>query len=219
MKDASFVAASIAHRDGLFADREGEAPGPPTFEGRHAAIVLHEARFDTRLVMPKQKVQGIIDLSRARCDTLEDFADGWPAQWPDPKKPRAARCDGRECVEEGGRTVEVQHLDLDGFVFAHLEHPSGVQDGDEKAEEHGGFWSWFHRRKGDAQDVAQARIRWLEAQSARAIQTHFNPQPWRQTAAVLRDMGYDEEAREILIRRRVRQRRADNTPPLRVAGK
>lgn len=205
---ANLTAASLAHRDCLFMDSESKTPEAPAFEGRHMAIDLTEARIDGRLVMPNDSanVRGIVDLSRARCDTLEDFSDGWPAPWPQAREGRVELCDGRECFEEDRRTVDVQHLDLDGFEFAHLANPAGV-DG---------------RREPDASasdGIAKARIRWLEAQSRRALVTDFNPQPWRQTAKVLREMGYDEEAREVSVRRRVRQRQAATTPfPRRVVS-
>jgi hypothetical protein len=139
--------------------------------------------------MPDRCPEGIVDLSRARCDTLEDLASGWPA----PLQPRADACETRVCVSapEGQRT-EIQHFVLDGFDYQFLEHPSGSADG--------------------AGEVAAARSNWLAGQSVEELRTHFNPQPWRQTATVLRSMGYDEAAQDLSIQRRVRQRFSASTP-------
>ncbi|MCG2840353.1 hypothetical protein L6Q21_05090 [Sandaracinobacter sp. RS1-74] len=154
------------------------------------ALNLVEARIEGRLVLPREKPQGVVNLARARCDTLEDFRSGWP----DPLPKGADSCEGRRCVPgPGGRPLEVQHLVLDGFEYSHLEHPAGVPG----AEGH----------------VAEARQAWLAGQSAADLKTHFNPQPWRQASVVLKGMGYDEAAQSIAIERRVRQRMADGVRP------
>ena len=150
------------------------------------AISLVEARVDGRLVLPEQCPDGIVDLSRAHCDTLEDRAAGWPP--PLAKGKRA--CGARVCIAEQS---DVQHFILDGFEYDHLEFPTG--------EEH------------DTGNVAAARIRWLTSQSAQHLVKHFNPQPWRQAASVLRAMGYEEAAQAVAIERRVRQRISDGVSP------
>lgn len=154
------------------------------------ALNLVEARIEGRLVLPRAAAQGVVNLARARCDTLEDFRSGWPA--PLPKGMDA--CEGRRCVEgPDGRRIEVQHLVLDGFEYSHFEHPAGVP--------------------GAEGNVAEARQAWLAGQSASDLKTHFNPQPWRQASVVLKGMGYDEAAQAIAIERRVRQRMADGVRP------
>ena len=154
------------------------------------ALNLVEARIEGRLVLPRLLARGVVNLARARCDTLEDFRSGWPA--PLPKGANA--CEERRCVDgPDGRRIEVQHLVLDGFEYSHLEHPAGVPG----AEGH----------------VAEARQSWLAGQSAADLKHHFNPQPWRQTSVVLKAMGYDEAAQSIAIERRVRQRMADGVRP------
>ncbi|MCG5537354.1 hypothetical protein [Halorhodospira sp. 9622] len=55
------------------------------------------------------------------------------------------------------------------------------------------------------------RIKWLDRQSAEGMATHFNPQPWRQTASVLRRMGYYVAAKEVAIARLRRERRAPDS--------
>ncbi len=154
------------------------------------ALNLVEARIEGRLVLPRELARGVVNLARARCDTLEDFRTGWP-----PPLPKGAdMCETRRCATaQDGRVFEVQHLVLDGFEYSHLEHPAGVPG----AEGH----------------VAQARQAWLAGQSASDLKTHFNPQPWRQAAVVLKAMGYDEAAQAISIERRVRQRMADGVRP------
>lgn len=154
------------------------------------ALNLVEARIEGRLVLPRELPRGVVNLARARCDTLEDFRSGWPA--PLPKG--ADMCDTRRCVEgPEGRRIEVQHLVLDGFEYSHLEHPAGLP--------------------GAEGNVAEARQAWLAGQSAADLKTHFNPQPWRQASVVAKGMGYDEAAQAIAIERRVRQRMADGVRP------
>jgi len=90
--------------------------------------MLQEARIDGRLVMPDQCPEGIVDLSRARCDTLEDSSVGWPP----PLVPGERLCAERTCVDVGEgyadirQQAEVQHFVLDGFEYAHLEFPTGA---------------------------------------------------------------------------------------------
>ena len=77
-----------------------------------AVISLVDARLD-RLIMPDKAADrplGIVDLSRARVGSYEDFAEAWP-----PPKLRSRR--GQD---------DHDHLVLDGFVYEHLETPSGI---------------------------------------------------------------------------------------------
>jgi len=68
---------------------------------------------------------------------------------------------------------------------------------------------WY---KANSHDIALARARWLNGQPEGDLVSHFNPQPWRQAALVLREMGYDDAARSIAIQRRARERLADDIP-------
>jgi len=192
-QDATIVAATLARERGNLPEALGSANAAVAAADeerqhrlRHHALVFQEARIEGRLVLPESCPEGIVDLSRARCDTLEDFADGWPP----PITRGTAACDGRVCVGE----TDVQQLVLDGFEYAHLANPSGVPGA-----------------AGDAGRIAAARIAWLAGQAAGALKRHFHPQPWRQAALTLRAMGHDEAAQKIAIERRVRQRMADET--------
>ena len=196
LSGARFVAATVARLRGELDKGLGEAANRADEARqerfRHHAIALQEARIDGRLVMPTLCPEGIMDLSRASCDTLEDDRRGWPA----PLGQQASACDDRLCITPPGEdTAEIQHLVLDGFEYRFLEYPSGRAD-------HGA-------------DIAEARAAWLASQSIEEIRVHFNPQPWRQAATVLRAMGHDEEAQELSIERRVRQRLARDTPRFR----
>lgn len=156
---------------------------------RHHALVLREALFDGRLILPETCPEGIVDLSRARCDTLEDLVAGWQP----PLVAGAPACDDRVCVTEDGNQMDIQHIVLDGFECKHFEHPDGTES-----------------PYGD--NVGAARIAWLAGQPAGDLRTHFNPQPWRMTAAVLRAMGYEKAGDRISIERRTRQRLSEGTP-------
>lgn len=190
---ATFVAASFARARGLI-DRHSEKPSGAIEQERqerfrHHAIVLHEARIAGRLVMPSERPDGIIDLSRASCDTLEDFSDGWA---PHLERGKSGHPERTEALGPDLSPVDIRHIVLDGFEYRHFEFPSGAANGNK--------------------DVAEARGHWLCGQPEGDLRTHFNPQPWRQAATVLRAMGYDEAAQKISIERRVRQRLADDMP-------
>lgn len=174
----------------------GDAPHnsnyDPVLDERYdeLAINLVDARAD-RLVMPhavEDRPRGIIDLSRAHVGSYEDAA----AAWPPPARGRSA--------EKRGRTLDgrdIDHLVLDGFLYEHLENPAG-QPGDGP----------MAKRE---QNAALMRTRWLEGQSALDLDRHFKPQAWMQVARRLSAQGYHDEAREIAIARRRRQRRSPST--------
>jgi hypothetical protein len=148
-----------------------------------AVISLVDARLD-RLIMPERaddRPVGIVDFSRARVGSYEDFADAWP---PTKSKPKRGEEDN-------------DHLVLDGFVYEHLETPSGIT-----------AINAGNRRSVDA---AVMRTRWLEAQSRDDVATHFKPQAWIHLARRFSAQGYHDNARDIAIERRRRQRRSATT--------
>jgi hypothetical protein len=151
------------------------------------ALSLVDARAD-RLVMPETEAdrpRGIVDLSRAHVGSYEDIAAAWPPP-PNAKGPdkRAMSSDGRD----------IDHLILDGFIYEHLENPAGDPGGDQP------------KAKGE-RNAARMRTRWLEGQSTADLDRHFKPQAWMQLARRLSAQGYQDEAREIAIARRRRQRK------------
>jgi hypothetical protein len=157
----------------------------------HVALDLSEARVG-HLVLPdtpETRPRGIVDLSRARVGTFTDFA----AAWPPPVERQARRCPSRAC-DEFARDAD--HLVLDGFEYEHLDNPDGAPPG----------------QGGGPGRIAEVRRRWLHAQSRIDVFTHFRPQPWRQLAKVLAAEGYEDEAREIAIERRIALRFVDGAP-------
>ncbi|MEM9277589.1 MAG: hypothetical protein AAGA76_03360, partial [Pseudomonadota bacterium] len=81
---------------------------------KHHALVMREARVQGRLILPKICPVGIVDLSSAKCGTLEDFGSGWPEH--DKNSPEAG---------DQGEGQSPQFLVLDGFEYDYLENPSG----------------------------------------------------------------------------------------------
>lgn len=155
------------------------------------AISLVDARAD-RLVMPHvadDRPRGIVDLSRAHVGSYEDAAQGWPP----PARGKGSEKRGRAL---DGRDID--HLVLDGFLYEHLENPAG-QPGDDEPKGRG------------ERNAARMRTRWLEGQSSTDLDRHFKPQAWMQVARRLSAQGYHDEAREIAIARRRRQRHSVST--------
>jgi hypothetical protein len=151
------------------------------------AFSLVDARLD-RLIMPQSaadRLRGIVDLSRAHVGSYEDAAPAWPL----------GACKG----EERGRSSDgrdIDHLVLDGFVYDHLENPAGLPGG--------------QASPGDSR-AARMRSRWLEGQSAHDLDTHFKPHAWLQLSRRFSAQGNHDDAREIAIGRRRRQRKGRST--------
>lgn len=201
---------------------------------RHHALILKESRIAGRLVMPKICPDGIVDLSHARCEVLDDHKDGWP----NPIDPKTGSAPVSrifvEAVEVDGKTinreVDIRHLVLDGFKYEHFEHPDGTPSSGamvaESVSRPGGLLGFLAglaqplvrvfqplvRLFRRPEDPASIRKYWLAAQPADDLVTRFNPQPWRQAASVLRAMGHDRASQGISIERRVRERHARDTP-------
>lgn len=155
--------------------------------GDEHALSLVDATVD-RLVMParaEERPHGIVDLSRARVGSYEDYA----AAWPPPGRARARSVDGRD----------IDHLVLDGFVYEHLGNPSGAPQDQGTG----------HAHRSDR--VALKRIHWLEGQHERDVRHHFKPQAWVALGDRLQRQGYTEDARMILIARLRRERRSHGT--------
>ncbi len=168
--------------------------------GHTLAISAVDAEIG-RLALPETigtkagpNVVGVIDLSHARIGTLEDYRAGWyPPVEPTHRlrpwlqKNRATRW---STLEPNDKRWDIQHLVLDGTVYEHLEHPNGTVNGD-------GEPNW------------RARMRWLMSQGRSQLRQCFNPQPWQQLAQTFARMGYEEDARQIAIQRRILQRAAE----------
>jgi hypothetical protein len=54
----------------------------------------------------------------------------------------------------------------------------------------------------------QTRLKWLQRQPADHLKDRFHPQPWTQAAKVLREMGHDDDARELAMRREIARARS-----------
>lgn len=94
---------------------------------------------------------------------------------------------------------DIDHLVLDGFVYDHLENPTGIIGTI-------GMGSKVLPRR--AVSAARMRTRWLEGQSKEALDTHFKPQAWVELSRRLTAQGYHEDAREIAIALRRRHRKS-----------
>jgi len=161
------------------------APSPDMHTGQTDDLVLSlvDANVD-RLHMPERaedRPKGIVELTRARIGSLEDYASAWPP-------PPGLRGKTRE-----GRDID--HLVLDGLAYDHLANPSGIAHDAAK-----------HIARDER--VAEKRIQWLEGQLDSDVRDHFKPQAWVVLAKRLSAQGYTEDARAVSIARRRRERRS-----------
>ncbi len=91
---------------------------------------------------------------------------------------------------EGGK---MEHLVLDGLTYEHLRYPAG------RAEDDGA---------GGAEEIVEARKKWLMRQKPDHLNAHYRPQPWTQLIRALRRDGHAEAAEEFEILRRRQERKA-----------
>ncbi len=177
IRDGELCSAAISRTTTQGGPRPGASRGEDArFDD--IAISLVDAEIG-RLQMPQgvaNRPKGIIDLSRAQAGSYEDFAAAWPPSLQE------------RHLSEDGRDID--HLVLDGFCYEHLSNPSGAGRTSTAAGER----------------VAGPRLRWLEGQNARDLDEHFKPQSWVQLGTRLEAQGYHDDAREILIARRRRER-------------
>ncbi|MES9944998.1 MAG: hypothetical protein ABW080_08595 [Candidatus Thiodiazotropha sp.] len=143
-----------------------------------------DARFN-RLVMPRNRPAGTVDLSSASAGSYEDFASGWP------KRPVHRKYTiNNSCLDD------TCSLRLNGFTYQHLVNPRGAAN----------------INNGHFVPVWKARLAWLYAQPAADLIDHFKPQPWQQLASTLQHEGYEEDAKRISIERRVSYRFSKAAP-------
>ncbi|MEQ8824942.1 MAG: hypothetical protein RIC14_11270 [Filomicrobium sp.] len=185
----SRIKSALLARDGRGLPRNGDdAGGAAVVEPwDDAAISLADADVK-RLCMPStsdERPRGIVDLSRTRAASFQDFTAAWPPGF----EARGKSADGDD----------VDHLVLDGFVYEHLNNPSGASDHATRQ----------HSRADDR--VGERRLEWLEGQQACDIRDHFKPQPWVQLEQRLMLQGYSEDGRQISIARRRLERSSHAT--------
>ncbi len=185
----SRIKSALIARDGRSPFGHSDAAGGSgaTVDWDAAAISLADADVK-RLCMPatrEERPRGIVDLSRTRAASFQDFAAAWT---PGPQS-RGRSVDGDD----------VDHLVLDGFVYEHLNNPSGASHGD-----------GAHHSKAEDR-VGQRRLEWLEGQQVCDIRDHFKPQPWVQLEQRLLMQGYSEDGRQISIARRRLERSSHST--------
>lgn len=185
----SHIKSAALARNGRPAPDTGDQADAVT-EWDEAAISIADADVK-RLCMPsvsEQRPRGVVDFSRARAASYHDFAETWPPG-----------VDGRGRALDGR---DIDHLILDGFIYEHLNNPSGAKEGGIQR----------HSRADDR--VGEQRLVWLEGQQACDIRDHFKPQPWVQLEKRLVQQGYDEDSRKIAIARMRRERNSHATRTL-----
>lgn len=143
-----------------------------------------DARFN-RLIMPRDRPAGTVDLSNASVDSYEDYASGWPERHSHRK-----HANNNSCLDDACS------LRLNGFTYRHLVNPRGA------ANISGSPFV----------PVWKARLEWLNTQPAADLVDHFKPQPWQQLASTLQHEGYEEDAKRISIERRVSYRYSKAAP-------
>ncbi|MCB9958423.1 MAG: hypothetical protein H6843_07475 [Rhodospirillaceae bacterium] len=214
-RGARTACTAIAQESALWGQRKLTPALSENTSSRFYSIILSESRIGGRLVLSEFRSLGIVDLSLVDCEILDDSKSGWPAPLrigcSDNKDRMHVPIDSELAGADYKDYIDAQHFILSGFQCKSFAHPNG--------QRHTRHWKTkYFRRKQKIRDaksveywVARRRIHWLTAQSANELKHHFNPQPWRMTSRVLRDMGYDDAANRVSIERRTRQRKADGT--------
>lgn len=116
-------------------------------------------------------VDGDIDLGGASCNTVSFGPKSWMRKFEEPKKEVEENHD-KEVVKPAKRPS----TKLDNFTYNGFNNPPDKADGK--------FW-----------------IEWLKVQPDDHLGKKFRPKPWTQLANVLESMGYEGEAKKVLVER------------------
>jgi len=162
------------------------------YEYSNHALALKDANIGGRLVMPSTPPDGIVDLSRARCDVLEDYASGWFEPYTDRSKFNEYFVNGVFINYCDANQHRKNYIVLDGFEYNYFEYPMSTTKGEHSKP----MW--------------KARVQWLLGQSNNDIKNQFNPQPWSQASTVLWRMGYEDAAQELsIVKNNIRKKSKD----------
>ncbi len=103
------------------------------------------------------------------------------------------------------RPAEGRPRDLDGRLILEQARCRTFSD-DRRSWPDAGKLSldgFVYERFHDCETKSAVRNDWLRLQPDRHLKTSFRPQPWTQAIKVLRDMGHDDDARDLAIAREI----------------
>ncbi|MEO0328603.1 MAG: hypothetical protein AAF217_08400 [Pseudomonadota bacterium] len=127
-------------------------------------------------------VHGEVDLSGAKCATINTGRNSWMRKRPDYADYNPDQQSADRDLENKQQKEVTFHTRIDNFdygTFANI--PDNCRSD---------YW-----------------IEWLEQQPDEHLGKRFKPRPWEQLAGVLNSMGYEEEARDVRIQKQKLQTR------------
>ncbi len=119
-------------------------------------------------------VDGDVDLAGASCKTISFDRKSWQRDFEKPKAENNG--DAASELETNGEEQKRPDTKLDNFTYQGFNNLPSKADGK--------FW-----------------IDWLKVQPEEHLGNNFRPKPWAQLAGVLESMGYDGEAKKVLVER------------------
>jgi hypothetical protein len=209
--DVSLIGAAIRGRIALAGARlaaDLDATGATLHNPGAVALGAEGASIRGDVLLRHSVLSGELRLNGARCEAGLDLSAGtFSAPGADACNLRGATLRGTFAMKEGARIDGL--LDLSGAtVGAIVDDPASWPGAGDLALNrclYGAFLA--------APADAAIRLRWLALQAPGRWQEDFWPQPYEHLAAVLTDMGHNEDAARVLfekerLQRRARRRRA-----------
>ena len=169
------VALTGAQIEGGLSFNRTRLNGKPSLQLRNSAIA------GTLFWRDLKAVDGDVDLAGASCKTISFDRKSWQHDFDKPKAENNGDATSESSVNGEAQKLEdkpVKRPDtkLDNFTYQGFNNLPSKADGK--------FW-----------------IDWLKVQPEEHLGNNFRPKPWAQLAGVLESMGYDGEAKKVLVER------------------
>lgn len=179
---------------GRFESESGRAINGDTLIVRDSVFLRDGFSINGEINLYRAKIAGNLRFERATLSnpsgdaidlTLAEIGGGLFFRDLRPAKGQSKGLDGRLILEQAHCRIfsddrqswpSAGKLLLDGFIYDRLH---------------------------DCETTCEARSTWLRLQSGNHLRKSFRPQPWTQAINVLRNMGHDDDARDLAIEREI----------------
>ena len=169
------VALTGAQIEGGLSFNRTRLNGKPSLQLRNSAIE------GTLFWRDLKAVDGDVDLAGASCKTISFDRKSWQRDFDKPKAENNGDATSElpangEAQKPEDKPAKRPDTKLDNFTYQGFNNLPSKADGK--------FW-----------------IDWLKVQPEEHLGNNFRPKPWAQLAGVLESMGYDGEAKKVLVER------------------